>query len=198
MRTLRVGLTGGIGSGKSAVAELWRARGAVIVDADRLARDVVAPGTPGLGAIARRWPTVIGADGTLDRAALAHIVFGDDAQREALNGIIHPRVRALADAMEANAPEGSIAVHVIPLLFEGEYWKSCDATVAVIAPDHARVSRVVARDGINAEGVLARMRAQIDPREARARATYVIENDADLETLRARAFAVYDQLELQQ
>jgi len=198
VRTLRVGLTGGIGSGKSAVAELWRARGAVIVDADRLARDVVAPGTPGLGAIARRWPAAIGADGTLDRAALAHIVFGDDAQREALNGIIHPRVRALADAMEANAPEGSIAVHVIPLLFEGEYWKSCDATVAVIAPDHARVSRVVARDGINAEGVLARMRAQIDPREARARATYVIENDADLETLRARAFAVYDQLELQQ
>jgi dephospho-CoA kinase len=198
VRTLRVGLTGGIGSGKSAVAELWRARGAVIVDADRLARDVVAPGTPGLRAIARRWPAVIGADGTLDRAALAHIVFGDDAQREALNGIIHPRVRALADAMEANAPEGSIAVHVIPLLFEGEYWKSCDATVAVIAPDHARVSRVVARDGINAEGVLARMRAQIDPSEARARATYVIENDADLETLRARAFAVYDQLELQQ
>jgi dephospho-CoA kinase len=194
VRTLRVGLTGGIGSGKSAVADLWRDRGAVIIDADQLARDAVAPGTPGLRAIAERWPAVMQADGTLDRPALAHIIFNADAQREALNGIIHPRVRALAAALEANAPAGSIAVHVIPLLFEGEYWKSCDATVAVIAPDDARVSRVVARDGINAEGVLARMRAQIDPADARKRATYVIENDGDLGTLRTRAYAVYDAL----
>ena len=198
MRTLRVGLTGGIGSGKSAVADLWRDRGAVVIDADALAREAVAPGTPGLRAIADRWPAAIRADGTLERAALARFVFADDVQREALNGIVHPRVRALADAMEANAPDGSIAVHVIPLLFEGEYWKSCAATVVVIAPEDARIERVVARDGIDAAGVRARMRAQIDPAEARKRATYAIENDADLATLRQRADAVYDALKRRQ
>jgi dephospho-CoA kinase len=173
---------------------MWRERGALIIDADQLARDAVAPGTDGLRAIAARWPAVIAPDGTLDRPALAHIVFNDPAQREALNAIVHPRVRALADAREAEAPEGSLAVHVIPLLFEGEYWRTCDATVAVIAPDAERVTRVVQRDGINAEGVLARMRAQIDPAAARSLATYVIENDADLATLRTRADAIYDRL----
>ena len=143
MRTLRVGLTGGIGSGKSAVAEMWRERGALIIDADLLARDVVAPGSEGLATIAARWPAVIAADGSLDRPALAQIVFHDDKEREALQDIIHPRVRALGEAREAEAPAGTIAVHVIPLLFEGEYWTSCDATVAVFAPDDVRVTRVV-------------------------------------------------------
>jgi dephospho-CoA kinase len=194
MRTIRVGLTGGIGSGKSTVAELWRERGALIIDADVLAREVVAPGSEGLRAIGERWPAVIAADGTLDRPALAAIVFNDATEREALQDIIHPRVRALGDAREAGAPAGTIAVHVIPLLFEGEYWKTCDVTVAVFAPDAARVTRVVERDGANADGVLARMRAQIDPAEARARATVAIENAADLAALRERADAVYDML----
>jgi dephospho-CoA kinase len=173
---------------------MWRERGALIIDADMLAREVVAPGSDGLRAIGERWPSVIAADGTLDRPALANIVFNDDAEREALQTIIHPRVRALGDAREAQAPAGTIAVHVIPLLFEGEYWKTCDVTVAVFAPDAARVTRVVERDGANAEGVLARMRAQIDPAEARARATVAIENDGDLTALRVRADAVYDML----
>jgi dephospho-CoA kinase len=194
MRTLRVGLTGGIGSGKSAVAEMWRERGALIIDADVLAREVVAPGSDGFAAIGARWPVAIAADGTLDRAALAQIVFHDDTEREALQAIIHPRVRALSEAREAEAPAGTIAVHVIPLLFEGEYWKSCDATVAVFAPNDVRVTRVVERDGANAEGVLARMRAQIDPAIARQRTTYAIENDSDLTALRERANAVYDLL----
>jgi dephospho-CoA kinase len=191
---MRVGLTGGIGAGKSAVAEIWRERGALIVDADRLARDIVAPGSDGFTEIAARWPAVVAADGTLDRAALAHIIFNDDAERFALNAIIHPRVRALGDALEAGAPAGTIVTHVVPLLFEGEYWKTCDATVVVIAPNDVRVARVVARDGNDAEGVLARMRAQIDPEEARMRATFVIDNDADPTALRERANAVYDLL----
>jgi dephospho-CoA kinase len=190
----RVGLTGGIGSGKSAVAEVWRERGALIIDGDRLARDAVAPGSPGLREIALRWPAVVGADEILDRPALARIVFGDDRQRAALNGIVHPRVRALARALEAEAPAGTLAVHVIPLLFEGDYWRECDATVLVVAPDETRIARVMRRDGIDRASVLQRMRAQIDPAEARRRATYTIENDADPTTLRARANAVYDRL----
>jgi dephospho-CoA kinase len=194
MPALRVGLTGGIGSGKSTVAEMWRERGAVIIDADLLAREVVAPGSDGLRAIGERWPGVIAADGSLDRPALAAIVFHDDAQREALQAIIHPRVRELGNAREAEAPGDAVAVHVIPLLFEGEYWKTCAATVVVVAPDAARVTRVVERDGVNAEGVLARMRAQIAPERARDLATCTIENDGDLAALRARADAVYDML----
>jgi dephospho-CoA kinase len=192
--TIRVGLTGGIGSGKSAVAEVWRTRGALIIDADVLAREVVAPGTDGLRAIAKRWPAAIAADGTLDRAALAQIVFADDDERTRLNQIVHPRVRALADARESEAPDGTIAVHVIPLLFEGDAWRTCDATVLVVAPEDARIERVVERDDTDAERVMARMRAQIDPRRARELATYVIENDSDLDTLRARANAIYDEL----
>jgi len=194
-RSARIGLTGGIGSGKSTVADVWRERGALIVDADRLARDAVAPGSPGLAEIASRWPAAIAADGTLDRPALARIVFGNDAERAALNGIVHPRVRTLAQAREAEAPAGVPVVHVVPLLFEGEYWRSCAATVVVVAPDDARIARVMQRDGIDRASVLQRMRAQIDPAEARRRATYAIDNDADLATLRERANAVYDLLD---
>jgi dephospho-CoA kinase len=192
--TVRVGLTGGIGSGKSAVAEIWRERGALIIDADVLAREVVDAGTPGLRAIAARWPHAIAADGTLDRAALARVVFADDEDRLRLNAIVHPRVRALAEQREADAPDGTIAVHVIPLLFEGDYWRSCDATVLVVAPDETRIERVVERDGLDPAGVVQRMRAQIDPNDARERATYVIDNDGDRARLRERADAVYDAL----
>jgi dephospho-CoA kinase len=103
-------------------------------------------------------------------------------------------VRALARAREAEVPDGTIVVEVIPLLFESEYARTCDATVAVLAPEEARIARVIQRDGIDRESVLQRMRAQIDPAEARRRATYVIDNDADLATLRDRANAVYDKL----
>jgi dephospho-CoA kinase len=193
-RTVRIGLTGGIGSGKSAVADVWRDRGALIVDADQLAREAVAPGSRGLAEIASRWPDAIAADGSLDRAALARIVFGNDAERAALNAIVHPRVRALAQAQEAEAADGTPVVHVVPLLFEGEYWRSCAVTVVVIAPDDARIARVMQRDGIDRKSVLQRMRAQIDPAAARRRATYAIDNDADLATLRKRANDIYDLL----
>jgi dephospho-CoA kinase len=194
MSLLRVGLTGGIGAGKSAVAEIWRERGAFIIDSDVLAREAVVPGSRALSEIALRWPSVIAADGTLDRAALARIVFSDEAERSVLNGIVHPRVRALARAMIADAPDGALEVHVIPLLFESEYWRTCDETVVVIAPDETRIARVMERDRIDRAAVLERMRAQIDPNEARRRATYAIENDADIPTLRLRAGIVYDHL----
>jgi len=191
-----VGLTGGIGSGKSAVARFFSAWGAVIIDADVLAREVVAPGTPGFAQIAKLWPAVIDAKGTLDRAALSHIVFADAAARERLTAIVHPRVRGAADTLEAAAPAGSIVVHVVPLLFEGDYWRRCEVNVLVVAPSDVRIGRVVARDGLTAAEVQARIAAQIDPRRAARMADFVIDNDAGLPALEARARQVYDALRL--
>jgi dephospho-CoA kinase len=189
MAKLRVGLTGGIGSGKSAVAEVLREGGATIVDADVLAREVVAPGSEGLREIARTWPEAIGADGALDRAAMAAIVFADPAARERLQAITHPAVRARAEELEREAPDGVI-VHVVPLLFEGDFWRRCDRTVVVIAPAQVRVARVIARDATEREAVERRMAAQIDPALARTRADYVIENDGDLAALREETLRV--------
>jgi dephospho-CoA kinase len=194
MRTVRVGLTGGIGAGKSSVASVFRERGALIVDADALAREALAPGSAGARAVAAAWPQVVDAGGAVDRAALAALVFGDPAVRERLNAIVHPEVRARAEAIERDAPAGTIVVHDVPLLFEGEYWRSCEVTVLVVAPVEARIARTVARGGIAAAQVHDRMRAQIDPDEARRRATFVIENDADLATLRARTNEVFDRI----
>jgi dephospho-CoA kinase len=192
MGKLRVGLTGGIGAGKSAVAELFAGWGATIIDGDVLARDVVAPGSAGLREIAQRWPHVIGPGGELDRPALAAIVFADDAARRELNAIVHPRVRELAAVREREAPQG-IVVHVVPLLFEGDFWRTCERTVLVTAPRDVRIERVLVRGG-EREDVERRMAAQIDPLLARARADYIIENDGDLEQLRERSRAVYDAL----
>jgi len=189
---MRVGLTGGIGSGKSAVARFFSDWGALVIDADQLAREVVAPGTDGLAEIAALWPEVI-VEGSLDRAALSRIVFVDAAARERLNGIIHPRVRALASQLD-DAPAGTIVVHMIPLLFEGEYWKMCDRTVLVMAPVEMRIARVIARDGCTREEVEARMSAQIDREIARSLATDIINNDGGLLTLEQRARSVFTAL----
>jgi dephospho-CoA kinase len=190
---LRVGLTGGIGAGKSAAAELFGQWGATIVDADLLAREVVAPGSDGLRAIAALWPDVVDASGTLDRARLAAIVFADDAARAQLNAIVHPAVRALGAQRERDAPDG-LVVHVVPLLFETDFWRTCDATVLVTAPLETRVARVIARDGVTPADVERRIAAQIDPAAARERATFVIENDGDRTQLRDRTRPVYDAL----
>jgi len=193
MAKLRVGLTGGIGSGKSAVANVLGERGATVIDADVLAREVVAAGSDGLREIAARWPEAIGASGALDRAAMAGIVFADADARAQLNAITHPRVRARAAELELEAPDG-LVVHAIPLLFEGDFWRSCDRTVLVVAPPEVRIARVVARDAAERAAVERRMAAQIDPALARARADYVIENDGDLDALRERSLQVYDAL----
>ena len=190
---MRVGLTGGIGSGKSEVAKTFADLGAFVIDTDELSREAVAPGSAGLRAIAALWPDVV-RDGGLDRKALAAIVFADDAQRERLNAIVHPEVRRLAAEYERRAAPGQIVVQVIPLLFEVGLDAQMDANVAVLAPDGARLERVLARDGADEGQVRARMAAQIAPDEARRRADYVIENDADLSALRAQTVAVYDAL----
>lgn len=189
----RIGLTGGIGSGKSETAKVFAARGALVIDADELAREALAEGSEGLRAVARRWPeTVAGA--SLDRAALAHIVFGDPAARVELNAIVHPIVRRLAAERERQAAPGQLVVHDVPLLFEGDFYKSCDANVLVVAPLEVRIERAAARGRLSREEVARRIGAQIDPAYARELADFTIENDGSLAELEAKAGAVYDQL----
>lgn len=190
---MRVGLTGGIGSGKSEVARILESLGAYVVDTDKLAREAVAPGSDGLRQIARVWPSVV-RDDCLDRAALAQIVFSDPNARERLNEIVHPHVRRLADESDRYAKPGQLIVHVVPLLFETGYGGRVEASIVVIAPEAERVRRVMQRDRLSEEEVRSRIASQIDPEEARGRATYVIENDGDLAHLRERTRAVYEAL----
>jgi dephospho-CoA kinase len=190
---MRIGLTGGIGSGKSEVARIFERMGALVIDTDLLARDAVAPQSDGLREIARVWPRVV-RDGALDRAALADIIFADPNARERLNGIVHPHVRRLALQRERFAKPGQPIVQVIPLLFETGLDKKMDKNVVVIAPDEERIARAMLRDGSDESSVRARIAAQIDPNLARERADYVIENDADLARLEERARSVFESL----
>ena len=190
---VRVGLTGGIGSGKSEVARVLEELGAFVIDTDLLAREAVSPQSDGLRAIARMWPGVV-RGGNLDRAALAEIIFREPEARERLNAIVHPFVRQLASDREQHAKPGQVIVHMVPLLFETGYGDRCDASIVVIAPDEDRIARVMRRDNLSRDQVLARLAAQIDPAEAKRRATYCIENDGDLTHLHARTKAVYDLL----
>ncbi len=190
---MRVGLTGGIGAGKSAVAAILGELGAFVVDTDAVAREVVAPQSDGLLAVARIWPQVV-RNGVLDRAALAEIVFNDAAARDRLNALLHPHIRRLALERERHAGVGQPIVHVVPLLFETGYDRLVDKSVVVVAPLEARIARVVERDRSDEGRVRARMDAQVDPDVARRRADFVIENDGDLKHLLERTRAVYDEL----
>jgi dephospho-CoA kinase len=190
---MRVGLTGGIGSGKSVAAEALARLGALVIDTDVLAREAVAPGGDAFMQIAREWPAVV-RSGAVDRAALARIVFEDPAARTRLNEIVHPHVRRLALEREAGAAPGQLIVHVVPLLFETGYADLVDRSIVVIAPDSERLARVQARDGVDEASVRARMAAQLLPEEARRRADYTIENDGDLSHLRTAVRAVYENL----
>lgn len=191
---MRVGLTGGIGSGKSEVGKIFAGLGALVIDADALARDALAPRSEGLARVASRWPQVLGADGSLDRPKLAAIIFADAKAREFVNGIVHPWVRARSAELETAAPPGQIVVHDVPLLFEAGYYKQCAANVLVIAPREQRIARVIARSGLSRAEVERRMDAQIDPELARTLAGYTIENNGTLEDLRERASICYREL----
>ncbi|HEY1655201.1 MAG TPA: dephospho-CoA kinase [Candidatus Tumulicola sp.] len=190
---MRVGLTGGIGAGKSAVAALFEEFGALVIDTDRLAREAVANDSEGLREIARAWPQVV-RDGVLDRQALAEIVFADPSARARLDAIVHPRVRRLALERERLARPGQLVVHVVPLLFETDYAALVERSIVVVAPLAQRMARIQARDGLEESRIRARVRAQVAPEEARTRADLVIENDGGLDALRTRARAVYDRL----
>jgi dephospho-CoA kinase len=191
---VRVGLTGGIGAGKSAVSAILSDLGAFIVDTDVIAREVVAPNSDGLREIARVWPQAV-RGGALDRGALADVVFADPTARERLNGLLHPHIRRIAFEREGRAKPGQLVVHVVPLLFETGYDRLVDKSVLVVAPLEQRIARIVARDKLDEARVRARMAAQIEPDRARGVADFVIENDGNLNHLRERTAAVYAALE---
>ncbi|MBN1770032.1 MAG: dephospho-CoA kinase [Deltaproteobacteria bacterium] len=184
-----VGLTGGIGSGKSAVAALLRARGIPVFDADQAAREATAPGSPGLAAVVAEFgPDTLLPDGTLDRAAMARRVFADPTARGRLERLLHPRVdAAAAEWLAARAAEGhALCVYEAALVFETGREAWLDGVVAVLADIETRVRRVVARDGVAAEAVRARVAVQLDDAERRRRARWVVVNDGTLAELERR------------
>ncbi|HEX6493447.1 MAG TPA: dephospho-CoA kinase [Candidatus Dormibacteraeota bacterium] len=174
-----IGLTGGIATGKSTVARLLAERGATIVDADVLAREVVEPGSPALAEIAAGFgDSVLTPDGALDRAALGAVVFADPAQRRRLEAITHPRIAALMGERIAAglASEAPLVVADIPLLFEGDRVGLVEGVLLVDAPEEVQLRRLMLRDGIDAAAARARVAAQMPLEEKRRRATWVIDN----------------------
>ena len=192
---MRVGLTGGVASGKSTVAALLRELGAVVVDSDVLAREVVEPGTPGLAAVVEAFgPEVLTADGALDRPALGAVVFGDEAARRRLEAILHPLIRARAAELEAAAPEGTVVVHDIPLLVETGQAGRFDAVLVVDVPVETQVERMVRDRGMSRGDALARVAAQADRAQRLAAATHVVDNTGTREDLRDRVTEVLAEL----
>jgi dephospho-CoA kinase len=189
----RVGLTGGIGTGKSTVARLLASRGAVIVDADAIAREVVAPGTPGLAEVVAEFGEgVLQADGTLDRPGLGRIVFADPVALRKLEAITHPKIsaesaRRISEAESRGAP---LLVHDIPLLVENGLPETFDEVLVVEAPDEVRLERLAYR-GLPREQALERMRSQATNEARRAAATHLIDNGGSLAELRARVDEVW-------
>ena len=199
---LRVGLTGGIGTGKSEVSRRLAAHGAVVIDADLAAREVVAPGTPGLAQVAEAFgPDALGPDGALDRERLGAIVFGDPALRAKLNAIIHPLVtqwmtaaeRAAADRAAANAD--LIVVHDIPLLAESGRSDGFDLVIVVDVPPEIQVERLVSQRGMTPDQARARMAAQASRDQRLAVAGLVIDNSGSLDDLDRRVAEVWADLQ---
>ncbi|MFI0371682.1 dephospho-CoA kinase [Actinomadura sp. 1N219] len=192
---LKVGLTGGIGSGKSEVSARLRERGAVVIDADKIAREVVEPGTSGLAAVVAEFGEgVLLPDGALDREKVGRIVFSDPERLAALNAIVHPlvgeRTRELMDA----APADSVVVYDVPLLAENGLADMYDEVVVVDAPEEVQLDRLVARRGMTEEDARARMASQASRAERRAVATHVIDNSGTLDDLKSQVDALWESL----
>ena len=187
-----VALTGGIASGKSAVSAILTDLGAIVIDSDVLAREVVEPGTPALNAIAERFGGgVLGADGTLDRAGLGEIVFADARARADLNAIVHPAVRSRAAELTLTAPRGAIVVNVIPLLVETGLADNFDLILVVDCDEEVQLERLMARSGLDRGQALARLAAQATRAERLEVADAVIDNSGPPEALRPQVEAVW-------
>ena len=196
-----VGLTGGIGSGKSTVAARFAERGAEVIDADAIAREVVEPGGPALpGLVERFGPGLLQDDGRLDRRALAAVAFADDRSRADLDRLTHPHVagRIASRIAELGGEEDARADRIVvvdhPLLIETQQTARFDAVVVVLAPREVRTARLCERRGLDREDVEARMRAQVDDAARRAAATHLIDNSGDLEDLDPQVDRVYEAL----
>ena len=187
-----VGLTGGIGAGKSEVSRCLADLGALVVDADALAREVVAPGTPGLAEVVAAFgPEVLAADGSLDRPALARRVFADPPARQRLEGIIHPRVRARTAQLVAAAPADAVVVNDVPLLVEAGLAGAFDLVLVVLAPEQVRLERLTAGRGMPVQEARSRIAAQASDEQRRAVADVVIVNDGSVRRLRERVERIW-------
>jgi dephospho-CoA kinase len=192
---LSVGLTGGIGAGKSEVARLLVEHGAVLVDSDKIAREVVEPGTPGLAAIVAAFgKDVLAEDGTLDRPRLGSIVFADPGRRAALNAIVHPLVRERSAELAGSAPPDAVVVHDVPLLAENGLAPLYDLVIVVDVPPATQLDRLVRLRGMSEQDARARMAAQATREERRAIADIVIDNDVPLERLQRTVSDIWSDL----
>ncbi|KMS69044.1 dephospho-CoA kinase [Streptomyces viridochromogenes] len=192
---LKVGLTGGIGAGKSEVSRLLVEHGAVLIDADRIAREVVAPGTPGLAAVVEAFgQEVLAEDGSLDRPKLGSIVFADADRLAVLNSIVHPLVGARSRELEEAAAGDAVVVHDVPLLTENGLAPLYDVVVVVDAAPETQLDRLVRLRGMTEEDARARMAAQATREKRREIADIVIDNDVPLDELRRRVTEVWDEL----
>jgi len=192
---MRVGLTGGIASGKSTASALLRQWGAIVIDGDALAREVVEKGTPGLAAVVAAFgPDVLNEDGDLDRPKMAKLVFGDDEARRRLEAIVHPLVFERIVEIEVAAGPDAVVVHDIPLLAETGRHASFDAVIVIDAPEEVQLERMT-RDRAWSEGdARARMSAQASRELRRSIATHVVDNSGTCDELAARLRKVYDEL----
>ncbi|MFI5974470.1 dephospho-CoA kinase [Streptomyces sp. NPDC051452] len=192
---LKVGLTGGIGAGKSEVSRLLVEHGAVLIDSDRIAREVVAPGTPGLAAVVDAFgEEVLAGDGSLDRPRLGSIVFADPDKLAVLNAIVHPLVGARARELENAAADDSVVIHDVPLLTENGLAPLYDIVIVVDASPRTQLDRLVRLRGMTEEDARARMAAQATRERRREIADIVIDNDVPLDALRERVAEVWDDL----
>lgn len=194
---LYVGLTGNIASGKSEAARRFAARGATILDADILARDAVAVGSPAYERVVARWgPEVVSPDGSLDRGALRHAVFADKSQLDELNAIVHPGVNKLRRMMVAEARKrgDAVLIYVVPLLFERRLADEFDQIILVDAPREMRLERLVQLRGVSEEDGANMIAAQMLAELKRARADFVIENDGSLDQLHKQVDIVWERL----
>ncbi|MFJ3188015.1 dephospho-CoA kinase [Streptomyces halstedii] len=192
---LKVGLTGGIGAGKSEVSRLLVRCGAVLVDADRIAREVVEPGTPGLASVVETFgPGVLAADGTLDRPALGAIVFADPDRLAALNALVHPLVAARSAELERAAGPDAIVVHDVPLLAENGLAPLYDLVVVVDAAPGTQLDRLVRLRGMTERDARARMAAQATREQRLAVADLVVDNDGPLDDLEPQVRRIWADL----
>ncbi len=192
---MRVGLTGGVASGKSTVSQMLRELGAVVIDADELAREVVAKGTPGLAAVVEEFgPGMLAPDGGLDRDAMGRLVFADDQARKRLEAIVHPLVFERIVELEEAAPPDAVVVHDIPLLAESGRADTFDAVVVVDVPPGLQVERMVRDRGWTREQAESRIAAQVGREQRNRLATYLVENAGTHEDLRSRVTEVFAEL----
>ncbi|MCM2390818.1 dephospho-CoA kinase [Streptomyces albipurpureus] len=192
---LSVGLTGGIGAGKSAVSRLLTSYGAVLIDADKIAREVVEPGTAGLAAVVEAFgPDVLTADGALDRPRLGSVVFADPERLAVLNAIVHPLVRARSAELARSVAPDAVVVHDVPLLTENELAPLYDVIIVVDASPETQLQRLVEVRGMAEPEARARMKAQATRAQRRAIADIVIDNDGPWEALEPQVRSAWAEL----